>query len=190
MKLIFLDIDGVLNTCYTKERTSTNTIFVEDRKIAILKKIIDNTNTKIVLSSTWRIGWRYLELGLTTNDMIKDFIELRDKLKDFEIELYDKTPLLNTFLRGSEIKAYLDSSKDNIENYIIIDDMGGKRLRPCSSHLLQTSMYKGLEEKHIRIVEKMLRERRYYGKVTCNNGTHNDMGAYYIHGSVLCFGSL
>lgn len=157
MKLIFLDIDGVLNTCYTKEKTSTNIVFVEDRKIEILKKIIDSTNAKIVLSSTWRIGWRYLELGLTNHDMIRDFIELRDKLRDFGIELYSKTPITNKS-RGEEIKMYLDSTKDNIDSYAIIDDIGGRRLRPVSSHLLQTSDFKGLEEKHIKIVERILED--------------------------------
>lgn len=52
MKIVFLDVDGVLNNCYTKERTSSNTIFVEDKKLEILKRIIDKTNAKIVLSST------------------------------------------------------------------------------------------------------------------------------------------
>lgn len=89
--------------------------------------------------------------------MAKDFIELRGKLKDFGIKLYGKTPILGpNQTRGEEIKTYLDYNKNNIKSYVVIDDMNGRRLRPCSSHLLQTSEYKGLEEKHIKIIEKIL----------------------------------
>lgn len=158
MKAIFLDIDGILNTYYTKELTSTGSTFVDDKKLWILKEIIDRTGAKIVLSSTWRIGWKHLELGMKNTWYAKDFIELRDKFKEFGINLYDKTPILDKFMRrrGEEIKMYLDNNKDDIDGYVIIDDLPGKWLRPCSSHLLQTSEYKGLQEKHIKVAERIL----------------------------------
>lgn len=158
MKIIFLDVDGVLNTYYTEAKTSNGATFVDDRKVHILKDIIDKTGAKIVLSSTWRIGWKHLELSMKDTWAAKDFIELRDKLREFEIDLYDKTPILDKFMRcrGEEIKMYLNNSKDDIEGYVIIDDLGGKWLRPCSSHLLQTSEYKGLQEKHVKVVERIL----------------------------------
>lgn len=39
MKLIFLDIDGVLNTCYTKERTSTYK-GLEEKHIRMVEKML------------------------------------------------------------------------------------------------------------------------------------------------------
>ena len=151
-------IDGVLNTYYTTVKTSNNITFVDDTKVKILKDIIDLTGAKIVLSSTWRIGWRYFELGQRDSSVVQDFIELREKLLEFGIELYDKTPILDQFMRrrGDEIQLYLDNSKDKIDGYVIIDDLGGKWLRPCSSHLLQTSEYKGLQEKHVKVAERIL----------------------------------
>ena len=56
MKVIFLDIDGVLNSLDCKEKIE-GYLFVEDKKIALLKELIDATGAKIVLSSTWRRGW-------------------------------------------------------------------------------------------------------------------------------------
>lgn len=137
--------------------TSIGTTFIEDRKIKILKKIIDKTGAKIVLSSTWRYGWKHIELGLKNTELAKDFIELKNKFEEYELEIYDKTIILDRFMRrrGDEIKTYLDNH-DNIEGYVIIDDLGGKWLRPCSSHLLQTNEFKGLEEKHIRVAERIL----------------------------------
>lgn len=150
--------DGVLNTYYTTVKTSNGITFVDDKKVKILKDIIDKTDAKVVLSSTWRIGWRYLELGQQDSGVVQDFVELRDKLLEFGIELYDKTPILDKFMRrrGEEIQLYLDSSADDIDGYVIIDDLGGEWLRPCSSHLLQTSEYKGLQEKHIKVAERIL----------------------------------
>lgn len=150
--------DGVLNTYYTTAKTSNGITFVDDKKVAILKDIIDKTGAKIVLSSTWRIGWGYLDLGKRDGSAVDAFIELRDKLSEFGIELYDKTPILDKFMRrrGEEIQLYLDSSADDIGGYVIIDDLGGEWLSPCSSHLLQTSEYKGLQEKHIKVAERIL----------------------------------
>ena len=97
-----------------------------------------------------------MDFGMTGGSYVNDFIELRDKLLEFGIELYDKTPLLDVFMRrrGEEIKAYLDNHE--VDGYVIIDDLSGKWLRPCSSHLLQTSESKGLEKKHIKIAEQIL----------------------------------
>lgn len=161
MKIIFLDIDGVLNYNGCKTLTSSGSLFVNDNKIKILKEIIDRTGAKVVLSSTWRFGWRQLEQGLSDSWAIRDFIELRDKLLEHDIELYDKTPIFDRFMRrrGEEIAAWLDKHKD-VDGYIILDDLEGKWLRPCSAHLLQTSPNYGLRQKHIQIAEKILNNER------------------------------
>lgn len=114
MKIIFLDIDGVLNNSYTQEKTSEGTTFVEDEKIKLLKEIIDKTKVKIVLSSTWRISRDNPELN-------HDFCELKNKLKDYDIEFYDYTPILLRGDRQEEIFEWLKNNS-NIENYIILDD--------------------------------------------------------------------
>ena len=54
MKVIFLDIDGVLNCGTTTELTKTGDRFVENKFIERLKKIVDETGAKVVLSSDWR----------------------------------------------------------------------------------------------------------------------------------------
>jgi len=157
IKVIFLDIDGVLNYNGCKTETSSGSMFVNDNKIKILKEIIDRTGAKVVLSSTWRIGWKHLDMGLTDTWAIRDFVELRDKLLEFEIKFYDKTPMFDKFMRrrGEEIQAWLDNHED-VDGYVIIDDLSGNWLRPCASHLLQTSESRGLLEKHIKVAERII----------------------------------
>lgn len=62
MKIIFLDIDGVLNSeSYfgTVGYLSSSDIYykqIDLCAVQLLKKIIDKTKAGIVLSSCWRIG--------------------------------------------------------------------------------------------------------------------------------------
>jgi hypothetical protein len=54
MKVLFLDIDGVLNC--SKTRNPRHFPYVVDQKLlARLRKLLDRTGAKVVLSSTWRL---------------------------------------------------------------------------------------------------------------------------------------
>lgn len=156
MKIIFLDIDGVLNYNNFKGETAGGTMFVSDKKMTLLARLVNETGAKIVLSSTWRVGWAHLDLG-QQSALSEDFIELRDKFAEYGLEFYSRTTIQDRWSRerGDEIREWLDTHSD-VEGYVILDDMSGKRLRPCSSHLLQTSTWKGLEEKHIPKILKIL----------------------------------
>ena len=57
MKYIFLDIDGVLNN-------GTGPFLHED-KVKLLSEIIEETNAKIILVSSWKDGW-YNDKSLCT----------------------------------------------------------------------------------------------------------------------------
>ena len=85
LKIIFLDVDGVLNSNITRRRTTDGFIFVSGRHIKNLKRIIDATGAKVVLSSSWRMG---------RDDPSRngDFLELRDELQCYDISFYGFTP--------------------------------------------------------------------------------------------------
>lgn len=60
MKVIFLDIDGVLNTAETYDRieeeyqkTGIKKIEIDEFRLKYLKRIIDETGAYVVLSSSW-----------------------------------------------------------------------------------------------------------------------------------------
>ena len=54
VKVIFLDVDGVLNNNRTVRTTKNLYTFVGKRHIRNLKHIINATGAKVVLSSDWR----------------------------------------------------------------------------------------------------------------------------------------
>ena len=57
MKVIFLDVDGVLNAAYTRERAPSGTIGLNPQMVRQLKRIVDATGAVAVLVSSWKKDW-------------------------------------------------------------------------------------------------------------------------------------
>lgn len=119
MKVIFLDIDGVLctmETYYRRKKEFMNykkyiSPIVDTDRLLLLKQIIDKTSAKVVITSSWRTD---IISGLSSG------IELINLFKEYGIEIYDLTPFDDNRNRVNEINSYLEQNE--IENYIIIDD--------------------------------------------------------------------
>lgn len=117
MKVIFLDIDGVLNVI-PKDFDKYGGIF-HDHFVDNLRKIINTTGAKIVISSTWRISgledmknmWKDRSLPGEVIDITPNEV---DVVKAGVCDYYDMVK------RGDEIKLWLDNNK--VDNYVIIDD--------------------------------------------------------------------
>ena len=149
--LIFLDIDGVLNSHVSiHERwwesengqlsPHGNTTWPHPRHINCLNKIIEQTKADIVISSTWRIG-RSVE-------------DLQILAKEFGIigNVIDKTRNLDTY-RGLEIKEYILSHFEykypdrlEIPPFIAIDDDDDISSVIGGIHFVKTSFEYGLEQ--------------------------------------------
>ena len=103
MKILFLDIDGVVNCSSTNFKTS---LWPLDRYMAFLVgRIVLETDCKVVLSSSWRHhpeGFAVVEKHI--------------------VPILDKTPELSlTTIRGKEIQDWLDRHPE-VTRYAILDD--------------------------------------------------------------------
>lgn len=120
MKVIFLDIDGVLNV-HLPERDQYGSLFHVQFECN-LKHIIDETNAKIVISSSWRHSglsvmqemWKYRNLpgeviGVTPSRSQHDINENCSRM-----------PFNERLERGWEIQEWVDSNSP--DKYCIIDD--------------------------------------------------------------------
>lgn len=134
-KIIFLDIDGVLNGYSFLRDTLAKKIFgnnpnminwyrkhfdifgVDRFKVFILWIIIKLTGAKIVLSSSWRF-----EYMVNYNDKSPRQKALHDAFKFFHIEVLGITGRDKNGLRGLEIKDYINKNILYIESFVIIDD--------------------------------------------------------------------
>lgn len=146
MKVIFLDIDGVLNTCRTHVRRKDHYIGIEQRKVLLLKQIVDATGAHIVLSSTWRSSpdsFNDARLCLWTDGLV----------------IFDVTPDYNFRRpRGHEIADWLEQHPE-VTHYVIIDDVDEFANGRLRKHFVQTDFYGlGLTQLHCEKAIKILNE--------------------------------
>lgn len=115
MKVIFTDVDGVLNEVTTLTRTKSQVIFIDEEKLLRLKRIVDATGAKIVLSSTWRYD-------RDESSINSDFLELHEVFRKVGLEFYDYTPVDAIGIRrGMEIRAWLGLHPE-VTKFVILDD--------------------------------------------------------------------
>ena len=168
MNIIFLDVDGVLNShAYFQEVKSKNGRVNNDKQIRdyhlqMLAKIYHTCDAKIVLSSTWR------ELvDLTDNKAATAMYKyLTDSLAKYGMEVYDRTPIIK-FDRPLEIHTWLAQHRNLGEiNYVSLDDDCDKdeyKVYGMEAHLVHTKYWddnineSGLQEKHVKQAIEILR---------------------------------
>ena len=132
MNVIFLDIDGVLNCTKTKTRCPRGYYFVEDVFLERLKRIVDATDAKLILSSDWRL-LKGKEDGQETYDA------LLAALAKFGMSVEDHTPDMH-YRRGKEIQAWLREHPE-VSGFVILDDMYFDE--PLEAHQVLTDFYDG-----------------------------------------------
>ena len=128
LKVIFLDIDGVMNHETSKEDMDTDCLYQ-------LKRIVEQTDAYIVLTSSWRM---YFLRG--DENPIKLYFE--NRLKLFGLELYDIAPHIGTARRAAEIKQWLKDHKQ-FKSYVILDDNMFPGFQKMSDHLCMTDWSNG-----------------------------------------------
>lgn len=144
IKIIFLDIDGVLNSLkYDMERTATDGN-IDPSRLVLLKQIVDFTGAEIVLTSTWRKFWEKekSQMGETGR-------ELNQVFGSAGLTIFDKTPVLGN--RKEEISAWTVANEGLVDSFCIIDDItfGWEEFEPFVVNT-NPRIGRGLEEKHVK----------------------------------------
>lgn len=119
MRIIFLDIDGVLNWTGTEDRYC-GFIGLDPELIARFNRIIDAVpDAKIVISSTWRHAMAGSYGGYKT---FKGLIKLLHD-RGLKGTIIDKTPKRFSYVpRGSEIREWLEDNEGKYTSFVILDD--------------------------------------------------------------------
>lgn len=108
---VFLDVDGVLNTRNTVERTPDGYHGIDDARAEILAEAIKKYgNTELILTSDWK----------EMKPEADDFRYLVSKLKKQGVFLSGKT-MEHFNKRGEGVLKYLEEHPE-IEEFVILDD--------------------------------------------------------------------
>ena len=119
MKIIFLDIDGVLNVI-PQGRDKYGAIF-HQHFIDNLETIINKTGAKIVISSTWRYsGLSVMQEMWEMRDLPGEVIDITP-FKSIFYQINKDLPFDERYERGYEIFEWLEKHPE-VTNYVILDD--------------------------------------------------------------------
>ena len=133
MKVVFLDIDGVLNHCETRSGVPSAgeplPIPIAPECMARLNRLIAETEAKIVISSSWRLFARWQDLGpaLVRHGLVAEVIgETPDLTKDAvwlaNWQARKGTPFSFEHLeRGWEIGEWI-AAHPEVTAFVILDD--------------------------------------------------------------------
>ena len=137
MKVVFLDIDGVLNS--DKTPNPREFPYIVDRKLlARFNKLLKRTRAKVVLSSSWRLD----PIGLIA-------------AKYWRVPFIDVCPDMPKRPRRDEVLAWL-SEHPRVTRYAVIDDDDDEL---DDLPLFQPSRKTGVTAEIVKGVEKYLNGR-------------------------------
>ncbi len=130
MKILFVDVDGVLNTDVLIRSFGCEHICPD--RVLLLKKIVDATDAHIVLSSTWRINPSNRRL-------------VSAALSEADLRIIDCTPILTRKLsmyinRHQEISSWLNDNAF-VTKYAIIDDLDDACIPGDEASFFKTSAH-------------------------------------------------
>lgn len=154
MNIIFLDVDGVLNSINnlikvyneTHKPHSGYSYPFDSKCLENLKKLITETKSNLVISSTWRYSQEGME-------------KLLEALSKYELDklVIGCTPALG-LSRGEEIKKYLSNYKTTETiKFVILDD--DRDMGELSQYLVHINRNVGLTEENVQqAVNKLIKQ--------------------------------
>jgi hypothetical protein len=137
MKVLFLDIDGVVNRVGTRQRYR-GFMGIDPFLASMVGKIILDTGAAVVLTSTWR----HFQGG-------------REEVDRHVYKTFDVTPIADTGFRGEEVKMWLDDHPE-VTRYAIVDDDSDFY---ADQPLFKTNWQTGITDEVAQQVTKFLNRR-------------------------------
>lgn len=177
-KVIFLDIDGVLNSNFwnsSHQKEISDGTLIDAEKVKLLGALVEKTNAKIILHS----GWKYW-FDKKLQPLRPEAENLSVMFEKEDLSLEDVTPDHSTedirrskkfsLVKAGEILAWLEEHKD-IDSWIVIDDLDLYSAE-IEMHQVKTDSSVGLTVDDVCKAEKMLMNSHYkrYG----DNGRTED----------------
>ena len=153
-KILFLDIDGVLNTEQQHDRCVNLGIDPVDgfgyafdpEAVANLKRIVAVTDADIVISSSWKVwGLAAMQRMWARRNLPGKVIGITPNTTSDEMLLSVDLDMDIPAVKGSEIKEWLSTNDNEVTHYAILDDLPDMLLEQ-ETHFVQTDPRIGITE--------------------------------------------
>lgn len=162
MKVVFLDIDGVLNSNFwneTHQREISDGTLIDEEKVKLLASLVKRTSAKIILHSGWRF-WFDSELKPLRTEaeslvelFAKPGLSLDGLTPDLTTEEIRRTKKFS-LVKAEEILLWL-KLHDDVTGWVVLDDLD---LHNCQVelHQVKTDQRIGLTVDDVKLAEKIL----------------------------------
>ena len=162
-KVIFLDFDGVITTYRRKWKIDVD-------KVRIVNDICAACGAEVVVTSSWRVGFRGDVVGFTghLSRYFADNGYSEEDRPDFEKFVRSITGLTDTMggCRGDEIERYLNGHSE-ISDYVIVDD-DSDMLDTQLLNFVQTDTYDGITEREMNLCVCVLNRTNLFSPLRLN----------------------
>ena len=157
MKFIFLDVDGVLNTKYTRESIGLHR-GIEDELLDRLSVIVFSFKPvpRIVLTSSWKNAWD--EHPPSIDKLAPHAQYLFERLRSRGLNITGRTEEKDENNRGQGIQAWLRKVGGS-DGWVVLDDcvFPDYEERGIIPHLVKTNEHFGLTDNEVEKAIKILR---------------------------------
>jgi hypothetical protein len=175
MKVIFLDIDGVMN-CQEEmlamleqnPKNRSDITLPSPAKCKLLKQLVDETDAEIVLSSSWRLSLSAIQkvidvfrpYGLRLDGFTQEGVPqtrfkgtiYEDVKPNYTHDCYEGICIDD---RGAEV-AYWLIKHPEVTNFVILDDESSDIIEWFPDSLVKTDLLNGLTEEKVLECIKIL----------------------------------
>lgn len=161
-KVIFLDIDGVLNSNFWNndhQKEISDGTLIDGEKVKLLGQLVRATSAGIVLHS----GWKYW-FDEKVSPLRREAEKLQSMLAQEGMEIADITPDHSTeeirrtkrfsLIKAGEILAWL-AEHTEVKQWVVIDDLELNN-EEVALHQVRTDANVGLTQKDVRRAKELL----------------------------------
>jgi HAD domain in Swiss Army Knife RNA repair proteins len=150
MKILFLDFDGVLNSGAFIDVRGYAPGTLDQAAVARLNDVLARTGARVVVSSTWRLGYSIEQLRdiLGRHGFEGEVIGVTPRLGPESGFSFQRTP------RGREVQAWLDAQAEPPEAIAIVDD--DEDMAHLDGRLVRTDFETGLLDEHVERLVALL----------------------------------
>lgn len=165
VRVVFLDMDGVLNSVDFFDRNVVHkavpemgsddwwTRMIDPVAVERLNRIVEGSGAKVVLSSSWRYHTspRDIQRILSARGFVGEIIGRTPLATEMP------EPLRRTGKRGLEVEVWLAKNKHlGVEQFVILDDLGEGSFDHLVKYLVRTSWGHGLLDEHVEPALRLL----------------------------------